>query len=98
MKTTVLNQFMPYLSEETTFINLFGQSECQCICTYQINGRCQTFHDSSVVPIGRPLPGCAVALLDDQGEAITKPNIIGELFVTGEAYKKLAHTANECTN
>lgn len=98
MKTTVLDQFMPYLSEKTRVLNLFGQSECLCICTYQINDRCHTFHDSPLIPIGRPLPGCAVVLFDDQGQAITKPNIIGELFVAGEAYKKLAHTVNKCTN
>ena len=43
----------------------------------------------SVVPIGRALPGRTVVLFDEQGQAVTRIDTIGELFVAGKARRKL---------
>ena len=85
LKASVLRQAAPYIPVTTTFVNLFGQSECQCICIHQVNDVQHASFVSSLIPTGRALPGCTVALFDENDKAITTVDTVGELFVTGEA-------------
>ncbi|MCR4955563.1 MAG: AMP-binding protein [Lachnospiraceae bacterium] len=66
-----------------TFVNLYGPSEITCNCTYFTLNR--TYEKDEKLPLGKVFPGRRVVLLDEKNQVITKPNIPGELCVTGES-------------
>jgi D-alanine--poly(phosphoribitol) ligase subunit 1 len=39
--------------------------------------------DAGLVPIGRPHPGSSFHLVDEQGRAVDRPGVIGELYIGG---------------
>lgn len=84
LKTTVFHELMSYLPDTTSFVNLFGLSECQCTCTYKLDHPKDATIDSSSVPIGRSLPERKIMLLDDHEQEITAVDVIGELHVAGK--------------
>lgn len=65
------------------FVNLYGPTEITCNCTYYPVRK--IFHDGERIPIGKPLPGRNVFLLDDRGNEITIPEKKGEICVAGES-------------
>lgn len=65
------------------FVNLYGPSEITCNCTwYKVE---REFSDDERIPIGGPLPGRNVFLLDEKGEEISKTGKPGEICVSGES-------------
>ncbi|WP_436520725.1 amino acid adenylation domain-containing protein [Actinoplanes sp. HUAS TT8] len=66
------------LDGRTTLINEYGPTEAAVgTCIYPV-----TSDEPEVQPIGRPLPGMAMYVLDDAMEPVA-PGVIGELYVGG---------------
>lgn len=65
----------------TTFANLYGPTECTEACTYYTIDR--DFDDEDVLPIGKPCDNTSALVVGDQGEIITGPGRIGELYIGG---------------
>lgn len=59
--------------------NEYGPSEATVWCSVE---RCDDRSASSTVPIGRPIPGVSLYLLDDHWR-LAQPGAIGELYVGG---------------
>ena len=65
------------------YVNLYGQSELAGVCCYyEVHGE---YADTDVLPIGKPLDNCRVALLDGDGSLIDGPGRIGEIVIASEA-------------
>lgn len=61
--------------------NLYGPAEC-CVDTTWWDVELDQLDDHHTVPIGRPLPGVRVAVVDDQGRS--QPfGVVGELCISG---------------
>jgi amino acid adenylation domain-containing protein len=61
------------------FINAYGPTECSiCVSTYEVPNDFK----ESVTPIGEPLPGVSVLVLDEAGEPVADGSV-GELYVGG---------------
>lgn len=57
--------------------NLYGPTECTIdVTSYNCSG------DEEVIPIGRPLPGCDIEIVDKYGRCVP-PEVEGELIVGG---------------
>lgn len=65
------------------FVNLYGPTEATCNCTYYPVKR--IFSDEEKIPLGKPLPGRNVFLLDEAGNEIVIAGKIGEICVSGES-------------
>ena len=63
-------------------VNVYGQTEANS-STYHVVG--DLTGSPASVPIGKPLPGYRILLLDDEDAAITAPDIEGEIVVRGAA-------------
>ncbi|MEY9855931.1 amino acid adenylation domain-containing protein [Catenulispora sp. GAS73] len=64
-----------------TVFNVYGPTETTVSCTeYRIDPAAPT--PSGVVPIGTPMPGTRVSVLDD-GLLPVAPGVVGELYVAG---------------
>lgn len=63
---------------ELQYVNLYGSSEIAGICCYYEIDTLD--EDTQVIPMGQPLPNCQVFLMDD-GQRVTEPGIIGEVYV-----------------
>ncbi len=68
---------------EAEFVNLYGPTEITCNCTYYPVKR--IFSDEEKIPLGKPLPGRNVFLLDEAGNEIAIAGEIGEICVSGES-------------
>lgn len=67
---------------EIEYINLYGQSEIAGICCYyKIT---ETFEDSAVLPMGKPLQNCTIYLVDED-QVIHEPGHVGELYIVSDA-------------
>ncbi len=68
---------------EAAFVNLYGPTEVTCNCTwYPIE---KNIEEDENIPIGRPLPGRDVFLLDSSEKIVTRPGEQGEICVAGES-------------
>ncbi len=67
----------------TRFINLYGPTEITCNCLYYEIDRKKTYQDK--IPVGKPFPNERVFLLDEEENIINKPNVVGEICVSGTA-------------
>ena len=66
---------------EVRFVNLYGSTELAGICCYyEITGEV-----GNVLPMGRPLPNCRVFLLDEAGNRVSEPNVLGEVCIASPA-------------
>lgn len=64
------------------YVNLYGQSEIAGICCYYIvEGE---FENTATLPMGKPLKNCQIYLLDN-GQIITEPNHIGEMYIVSDS-------------
>lgn len=66
---------------QATFVNLYGPTEITCNCLYHVLDPDRSYEDG--VPLGVPFPHCDVVLADDEGHAVTKPGVEGNLLVRG---------------
>ncbi|WP_282796085.1 amino acid adenylation domain-containing protein [Streptomyces sp. CC224B] len=62
--------------------NLYGPTETN-VCTYHRVTRADLSRHEPV-PIGTPLPGATVSVVDDSGRVVTGPDAFGELVVEGD--------------
>lgn len=67
------------LLPEVPLFNEYGPTEATVWTTFD---RCRPEEGESVVPIGRPIPGCTAYVVDSQGR-LCLPGMRGELFVAG---------------
>ena len=65
------------LAPQATFYNMYGLTECVRVC--YLAGEELDRHPASV---GRPMPNCEVAIVDDKGNEVP-PGEIGELVIRG---------------
>lgn len=80
MPTKQLNYWIKNYPE-ATFANLYGPTECTEACTYYTIDR--IFSDDEVLPIGKACENSEAFVLDDQGNMITKADVVGELYMRG---------------
>jgi len=66
---------------DTRVVNSYGLTEATIDSAY-FEGPVDDLEPGRVVPIGRPLPGSALYLLDERGEPVP-PGVLGELWVGG---------------
>ncbi len=62
--------------------NTYGPTECTDICVFHRLTPAEYAPDSTAIPIGRPVPNTAIAILDEAGQPCL-PDEVGELCVTG---------------
>ncbi|WJV45008.1 AMP-binding protein [Streptomyces flavofungini] len=70
------------LAPGTGLYNLYGPTETN-VCTYH-RVRPEDLARHEPVPIGTPLPGAKVSVVDADGRALTGPDAFGELVVEGD--------------
>lgn len=64
------------------YVNLFGSSELAGICCcYPVEGE---LPEGAALPLGKPLGNCQVVLMD-QGQVVTEPDHVGEIYVASPA-------------
>lgn len=76
-----LNYWRKYLPD-VQFVNLYGQSEIAGICCYY--EVCDEFENSETLPMGKTLSNCKIYLIDN-GEIVTEPNRLGEMYIVSDA-------------
>ena len=65
------------------YVNLYGQTElCGICCYYEVKG------DEDNLPVGKPIPGCHIYLIDETGNVITEAGREGELYIASPALAK----------
>lgn len=65
---------------EAVFVNLYGASEMAGVCCFYV---VPDSWDGEVVPLGKPLPGQEVFLLQ-KGEVVREPGVAGEICVRSD--------------
>ncbi|RJQ81627.1 non-ribosomal peptide synthetase/type I polyketide synthase [Amycolatopsis panacis] len=68
--------------EQTRVINSYGLSEATIDSSY-FEGTAEDLDPAMMVPIGQPLPGSALYVLDERGEPVP-PGVSGELWIGGD--------------
>lgn len=66
---------------DALYLNHYGPTEITASCTYAIMDH--PVHDDEVLPIGKPYRNTDIFLLNGQGQLITKPGEVGEIYVRG---------------
>jgi amino acid adenylation domain-containing protein len=66
----------------TELYNLYGPTETN-VCTYH-RVRPADLHRTEPVPIGRPVTGARVSVVDEDGRVLDGPDAFGELIVEGD--------------
>jgi acyl-coenzyme A synthetase/AMP-(fatty) acid ligase len=64
------------------YFNLYGPTETN-VCTYH-RVRPADLHRTEPVPIGRPVTGARVSVVDEDGRVLDGPDAFGELIVEGD--------------
>ncbi|MCX4854905.1 amino acid adenylation domain-containing protein [Streptomyces canus] len=70
------------LSAGTELYNLYGPTETN-VCTYH-RVRPEDLTRDEPVPIGRPVTGARVSVVDEDGRVLDGPDVFGELVVEGD--------------
>ena len=76
-----LRELKEKLAPSTALYNLYGPTETN-VCTYY---RVTDIPEDrlTAVPIGRPIDGAFVSVVDDEGRPVADPSAVGELIVEG---------------
>ncbi|MFG6459710.1 non-ribosomal peptide synthetase [Roseateles sp. BYS96W] len=64
---------------DCTVVNLYGPTECT---THVCCERVPSLHDDAPLPLGRPIAGAALHVLDESLELVA-PGVAGELYIAG---------------
>lgn len=73
---TLATKLLPVIENGTKVMNMYGPSETTIYSTsYELSG-----HEEAFVPIGKPLNGVDVKVLNESGEAASS----GELYISGK--------------
>jgi len=84
VKMSVMKNLAKHLSAKTALMSVFGASECHIMLSKRVVNLSHADYPSSIIPIGRPLPGITCLLLDDNQRLITNYDQIGELYIGGK--------------
>lgn len=79
LSTDVARRFLDQCAGQTSIVNVYGVAEC---AVDSIAGVFDPADDGDSVPIGRPLPGVEVALLDEDGRPVPDGEV-GEIHLGG---------------
>jgi amino acid adenylation domain-containing protein len=79
---TKLKELFDCVHSRTELVNVYGPTECTCICSaYRITA--MDFEDlEGYPPLGGPIPNFSFAILDEQGGRV-EPGDVGELYLGG---------------
>ncbi|MFE0766078.1 D-alanine--poly(phosphoribitol) ligase [Streptomyces smyrnaeus] len=77
-----LRDLVELLPEDTALYNLYGPTETN-VCTFH-RVRPQDLRRETPVPIGGPITGARLNVVDDNGAPVTEPDVIGHLIVEGD--------------
>jgi hypothetical protein len=78
----IAKNLLNYLSPDCSLINVYAPAECTVFALYCKLKACDNIPE--IVPIGRPMPGRQVNLLDDYGQQIIPDGrSIGEIYLGG---------------
>ncbi|HYQ68252.1 non-ribosomal peptide synthetase [Actinophytocola sp.] len=83
-------ELLALLDRDTRLVNAYGATETtvdSCLFRLEPGEAEQAWRDAASVPIGRPVPGTAVHVLDDRMEPVT----VGELYVGGDGVARGYH-------
>lgn len=78
----LLNEYREKINGQCRFVNLYGPTECCVDVSYNYIDKIDQIHGS--VPIGKAFNNTTLILQDEEGQVITKENMIGELVVYGK--------------
>ena len=78
------------------YVNLYGPTEITCNCTYHVVTKEDDRREA--LPVGKPFPNERILLLDEQDQLIEKPNVKGEICVSGTAVTLGYYGNKEQTN
>lgn len=73
---------LPFVDEESRFFNLYGPAEATIVATCH-EVRRDELSTSIALPIGRPLEGYHIYLLDEYQQPVV-PGQLGEMVIGGE--------------
>ncbi|MDD3339288.1 MAG: amino acid adenylation domain-containing protein [Lachnospiraceae bacterium] len=68
---------------QAMFVNLYGPTEVTCNCMYHIIDK--RYSAEEKIPLGIPLPGRQIHLMNENMQEITGQGEVGELYVSGES-------------
>ena len=74
------SDFRELVGEQVRFINSYGPTEATVACTAYVDD--EGDHDSTMLPIGRPMGGASCFVLDENLVPVP-PGVIGQLYVGG---------------
>lgn len=81
-----VRQFLPFVGDHCHILNSYGPAEItEAATSYEVHR--QQLSNMIVVPIGRPLSGYNIHLLDEYRQAVL-PGQPGEIVVGGKAFVK----------
>ena len=75
----ILSQWRKFVGDRVQLLNTYGPTEATVVSTV---ADLTTFSEAGELPIGRPLPGVQVYVLD-QHLQLAPPGVVGELFIGG---------------
>ena len=79
--SSTINQILPFVSEQCQFFNQYGPAEITIVATsHEVNR--EELLSTMTIPIGNPLPGYCVYLLDEYQQSVV-PGEVGEVFIGG---------------
>ena len=74
------SDFRELVGEQVRFINSYGPTEATVACTAYVDD--EGDHDSTMLPIGRPMGGASCFVLDENLVPVP-PGVLGQLYVGG---------------
>lgn len=77
-----LRALVERLPEDTALYNLYGPTETN-VCAYH-RVRSEDVERDAPLPIGRPIAGARLSIIDEAGRSIEGPGACGELIVEGD--------------
>lgn len=81
---------------DAIYANLYGPTECTEACTYYTIDR--EFSDDDVLPMGKACENSEAFVINEEGNLVTEPNEIGELYMRGTALSMGYYNNPEKTN
>jgi D-alanine--poly(phosphoribitol) ligase subunit 1 len=76
-----LRSLWKFWGERVSFVNVYGPTECTCICSsYVVTSR--DLENDNLLPLGPIAPNFSASIRDEKGELVA-PGEIGELYIGG---------------
>ena len=85
------SKFRELVDDQVCFINSYGPTEATVACTAYVDD--EGDHDSTTLPIGRPMGGASCFVLDENLVPVP-PGVTGQLYVGGAGWRGVICTRN----